>query len=67
MEDQNQVGRDHWKGRSTAWVATAAKGHSTDDTLNQLLIEHLQIKPGEHVLDLGSGTGDPAISIGLSL
>tara|TARA_B100000676_G_scaffold313297_1_gene393116 strand:+ start:1313 stop:2140 length:828 start_codon:yes stop_codon:yes gene_type:complete len=67
MKDQKQVGRDHWKGRSTAWAATAARGHSTDDTLNQLLIEHLQIKPGEHVLDLGSGTGDPAISIGLSL
>ena len=67
MEDQNQVGRDHWKGRSTAWVATAAKSHSTDDTLNQLLIEHLQIQPGEHVLDIASGTGDPAISIGLTL
>ena len=67
MEDQNQVGRDHWKGRSTAWMATAAKSHSTDDTLNQLLIEHLQIQPGEHVLDIASGTGDPAISIGLTL
>ena len=67
MEDQNQVGRDHWKGRSSGWTATAAKGRSTDDTLNQLIIENLGIKPGERVLDLGSGTGDPAISIGLAL
>lgn len=67
MEDQNQVGRDHWKGRSTGWTATAAHGLSTDDTLNQLLIENTGIQPGERVLDLGSGTGDPAISIGLAL
>ncbi|MGB0629666.1 MAG: class I SAM-dependent methyltransferase [Alphaproteobacteria bacterium] len=67
MEDQNQVGRDHWKGRSAGWTATAAKGLSTDDTLNQMLIQNLDIRSGENVLDLGSGTGDPAISIGLSL
>lgn len=67
MEDQNQVGRDHWKGRSSGWTATAATGLSTDDTLNQLLIENTGIRPGERVLDLGSGTGDPAISIGLAL
>lgn len=67
MEDQNQVGRDHWKGRSSSWTATAAQGLSTDDTLNQMLIELTGISPGERVLDLGSGTGDPAISIGLAL
>ena len=67
MEDQNQAGRDHWKGRSKGWVATAAKGLSTDDTLNQTMIDNLGIQPGEQILDLGSGTGDPAISIGLAL
>ena len=67
IDDQNQVGSDHWKNRSAGWVATAAKGLSTDDTLNQRLIEHLNIRPCEQVLDLGSGTGDPAISIGLAL
>ena len=67
MEDQNQVGRDHWKGRSSSWTATAAQGLSTDDTLNQMLIKLTGIAPGERVLDLGSGTGDPAISIGLAL
>lgn len=67
MEDRNQVGRDHWKGRSSGWTATAAQGLSTDDTLNRMLIEHLGIKAGERVLDIGSGTGDPAISIGLAL
>ena len=67
MEDLNQVGRDHWKERSVAWTATAAEGLSSDDTLNQSLIENLGIKPGEDILDIGSGTGDPAISIGVAL
>ena len=67
MEEQNQVGRDHWKDRSAAWTSTAAEGLSTDDTLNQILIENLCIQPGEQVLDLGSGTGDPAISVGIEL
>ena len=67
IDDQNQIGRDHWKSRSAGWAATAAQGLSTDDTLNQRLIEHLKIQPGEQALDLGSGTGDPAISIGLAL
>lgn len=67
MQDQQQTGRDHWKGRSAAWTATAAEGLSTDDTFNQLIIENAEISPGERVLDIGSGTGDPAISIGLAL
>ena len=52
IDDQNQVGSDHWKNRSAGWAATAAKGLSTDDTLNQRLIEHLNIRPCEQVLDL---------------
>ncbi len=36
MQDTDQVGRDHWKGRSAGWTATAAKGLSTDDTFNQI-------------------------------
>lgn len=67
MEDQNQVGQAHWKDRSASWTATAAQGLSTDDSFNQMIIEHAGIGPGDRVLDIGSGTGDPAISIGLAL
>ena len=67
MQDRHQVGRDHWKGRSDAWTATAPTGLSTDDTLNQLIIQNLDIKAGENVLDLGFGHGDLIITIGLSL
>ena len=67
MEDRNQVGADHWRDRSASWTATAATGLSSDDTFNRMIIENAGIRPGERVLDLGSGTGDPAITIGLSL
>lgn len=67
MDDQNQLGAAHWRGRSAGWTATAATGLSTDDTFNRMIIENAALRPGERVLDLGSGTGDPAISIGLML
>lgn len=67
MEDTDQTGLAHWTRRSEGWAATAATGLSTDDTFNRMLIEHAGIAPGERILDLGSGTGDPAISIGLAL
>lgn len=66
-DDQNQVGLAHWTDRSKAWTATAAEGLSTDDSFNQMLIEHAEIEPGEDVLDIGSGTGDPAITIGVEM
>ncbi len=67
MSDQNQVGLAHWTDRSRAWTATAAVGLSTDDTFNRRIIETVGIRPGEDVLDLCSGTGDPAISIALAV
>lgn len=67
MSDQNQVGLSHWTDRSRGWTATAAEGRSTDDTFNRMMIEAAGIAPGRDVLDLCSGTGDPAISIGLAL
>ncbi len=67
MDDQRQTGAAHWKGRTASWTSTAATGLSTDDTFNEMIIEHAALQPGERVLDLGSGTGDPAISIGLML
>jgi len=67
LDDREQVERDHWKARSVSWTATAAHGLSTDDTINQMLIRHAAILPGERILDVGSGTGDPAISIAVHL
>ncbi|MEX2453545.1 MAG: class I SAM-dependent methyltransferase [Rhodospirillaceae bacterium] len=67
MDDLNQIGAAHWTDRSRAWTATAATGLSTDDSFNRMIVEHAGIGPGERILDIGSGTGDPAITIGVAL
>lgn len=62
-----ETDRAHWNDRSAKWAATAAQGRSADDSFNQMIIAEADIRPGEDVLDIASGTGDPAISIALSL
>ncbi len=59
--------RAYWKARSAGWTATTVSAQPTDDHLNQALIEAACIEPGQTVLDLASGTGDPSISIALAL
>lgn len=59
--------RAYWKLRSAGWTATTVSALPTDDTFNQALIEAAGIKPGQTVLDLASGTGDPSISIARAL
>ena len=59
--------RAYWKARSAGWTATTVSALPTDDTLNQALIKAAGIEPGQTVLDLASGTGDPSISIAIAL
>lgn len=59
--------RQQWEERSKAWAARSAPGRSPDDTFNQMVLEHSGIQPGEDVLDLGSGTGNPAVTIALGM
>jgi len=59
--------RDGWQERSKAWTASAAPGKSQDDAFNQMMIAEAAIRPGETVLDTASGTGNPAVSIALSM
>jgi len=59
--------RGYWKARSAGWAATTVGALPTDDTLNQALIEAAGIAPGQDVIDLASGTGDPSISIARAL
>lgn len=63
----SEMGRDAWQQRSESWVATAAPGKSQDDSFNQMIIAEAAIRPGELVLDTASGTGNPAVSIALSM
>ncbi len=64
MADQ---GRMDWHQRSKLWTAAAEAGAPEDDAINQTIIDAAAIKPGAAVLDLASGTGDPAISIALAM
>lgn len=59
--------RDQWQERSKAWAKTAVQGKSQDDSFNQMIIAEAGIAPGEDVLDIASGTGNPAVSIALSM
>lgn len=45
----------------------AVRGRSADDSFNRMIIAEAAIRPGDEVLDIASGTGDPAISIALAL
>lgn len=63
----SEMGRDAWQQRSESWVASAAPGVSQDDSFNQMIIAAAAIRPGERVLDTASGTGNPAVSIALSM
>ena len=59
--------RNEWQGRSKVWAKTAIQGKSQDDSFNQMIIAEAGIKPGEAVLDIATGTGNPAVSIALSM
>ncbi len=59
--------RNDWQQRSKAWAATAVQGISADDTFNQMIIAEAGIQTGEKILDLASGTGNPAVSIAHSM
>lgn len=59
--------REPWKIRAAHWKASAPEGASLNDGPNRILIDLAGIKAGDHVLDLASGTGEPAISIALEV
>jgi ubiquinone/menaquinone biosynthesis C-methylase UbiE len=54
---------DYWKNRSPGWTEAASAAKPSDDTFNLRLIEEVGISPDMDVLDIASGTGDPAITI----
>ncbi|MCZ6494660.1 MAG: class I SAM-dependent methyltransferase [Alphaproteobacteria bacterium] len=59
--------RTDWAERAKAWAATSDAGRSLDDTFNQMIIAEAAIAPSEMVLDIASGTGNPAVSIALAM
>jgi len=54
---------DYWKNRSPGWTEAASAAKPSNNTFNLRLIEEVGISPYMNVLDIASGTGDPAITI----
>ncbi len=65
MTETERPTEQGWAEKSVLWAKTAPLTVSTSDAANQLLIELAGIGPGDTVLDLASGTCEPAISIAL--
>jgi len=53
----------YWKDRSVGWAEAATTAKPNQDPFIRQLIEYAGITPAMAVLDLASGTGDPAITI----
>jgi SAM-dependent methyltransferase len=63
VERQLQETRRNWRGRSSNWNAWAERLERQQRGLNEPLIAEARIAAGLRVLDLASGTGEPALSI----
>jgi SAM-dependent methyltransferase len=59
--------RDEWQERSKVWAATSPQGKSPDDSFDRMIIAEAGIKPGEDVLDIATGGGNPAVSTALAM
>lgn len=67
MTSTDNQNKTDWAARGAHWAKTAPETVSTTDDLNQLLIALAEIGPGDNVLDIASGAGDPSISIALAV
>lgn len=55
--------RADWDARAEGWRNTTPQVATSGDAHNRRMIEAAGIQPGHRVLDLASGTGEPAITI----
>ena len=60
--DKDEVKRN-WTIRAPAWNKWAERVEKMARRFNEPLIEAAGIKAGMHVLDLASGSGEPALTI----
>jgi SAM-dependent methyltransferase len=59
--DKSDVAAD-WLGRAPYWDKWADRIADLADRFNAPLLDALELAPGQRVLDLASGTGEPALS-----
>lgn len=58
-----QKQKSYWTNRSSSWIKKARSAKARQDIFTSRLIEEAGITPAMDVLDVASGTGDPAITI----
>ncbi len=61
-DDDGGVRPRDWSARSEAWERWAERLGRTADNLNAPLLDAAALRPGERVLDLACGAGEPALS-----
>ena len=62
-EDARAAQRAHWAARAAAWDRTSHHGVSKADTYNARLMDAAGVRAGQNVVDLASGTGEPALTM----
>src|SRR3546814_14156192 len=55
--------RDLWIAKTPFWTAAADQMARMADKLNQPFLDAVGVGPGDMVLDLASGAGEPALSV----
>lgn len=53
---------EHWTDKAEAWLRHADVMARTADAFNSILLDAADLQPGQFVLDLASGAGEPAFS-----
>ena len=61
--DAREMGRREWGGAAPGWRRWDAQLMAWAAPLTTLLLEVAQVRPGMRVLDLASGTGEPALTL----
>lgn len=54
--------KEVWQAKAEAWVSSAEVMAASADRFNDPLLEAADLRPGQSVLDLASGAGEPALS-----
>lgn len=61
MPDARSV-KDHWTAKADAWTEWAEEIAPLAEGFNRPLLDALDLRPGQRVLDLASGAGEPVLS-----